>query len=125
MDHTRATRPLIVTEPHTRTYPDPVSVSRGERVSAGERDTSGGHDGYWVWCTNPAGKSGWVPEQFLAVEGGEATVLEDCDTIELTVSAGERLMGSDPVNGWVWCINEDEDAGWVPLNNVRPAEPDA
>jgi len=124
MDHTQTTRSLIVTESHTRTYPDPISVTRGERVSAGDRDTSGGRDGYWVWCTSAAGKSGWVPEQFLEIAGGEATALVDCDTIEMTVEEGERLMGGEPVNGWVWCENEDDDAGWVPLDNLRPAAAD-
>ena len=30
-------------------------------------------------------------------------------------------MGGEPVNGWVWCVTEDDDAGWVPVDNLRPA----
>ncbi len=124
MDHTRTTRPLLVIEPHVRTYPDPISINQGERVSAGERDHSGDRDGDWIWCSNAAGKSGWVPEQFLAIDGEEATTLVDCDTIEMTVDVGERLTGGEPVNGWVWCENEEEETGWVPLTCVQAAEPE-
>ena len=121
MDHTRTIRPLVVIQSHSRTYPDPIAVTEGEQVAAGERDNPGGHEGYWIWCTNGAGKSGWIPEQFLDIADGTAIALVDCDAIELTVAAGDRLMGGEPVNGWVWCVTEDDDAGWVPVDNLRPA----
>jgi hypothetical protein len=111
MDHTRTTRPLVAIESHSRTYP-------------GERDNPGGHEGYWIWCTSSSGKSGWIPEQFLDITDGTATALVDCDAIELTVAEGDRLMGGEPVNGWVWCVTEEDDAGWVPEDKLRPASDD-
>lgn len=121
MDHARTTRPLIVTAPHVRTYPDPISVTTGEHVIAGDHDVQGDPPGRWIWCTNRTGKAGWVPEQFLHITEGAAVALVDCDTIELTVSAGTRLWGGSPVNGWIWC-ETDDDAGWVPVANVRDDE---
>jgi hypothetical protein len=42
-----------------------LSVSAGEVLSITGQAESG-----WVWCTNQAGQSGWVPEDNVRVEEG-------------------------------------------------------
>ena len=73
-----------------------------------------------MWCVDAAGKSGWLPEQALAIDGDQGRALWDFDAIELTVAAGDRVTGHERLNGWVWCVNARGAAGWVPLDKVRP-----
>lgn len=102
-----------VIAPHTATYPDPIRVHKGEQVTLGKRD-----DEYpgWVWCTAKSGKNGWVPEEYLAIEGGMGTMRRDYDATELTVAAGETVELLAFLSGWGWCRKADGTEGWLPLS---------
>lgn len=115
------TEPRIyeVTASYTRQYEDPIVASRGERVTAGKRETWSTDPEYWVWCTGDAGTSGWIPETFLDIDGEQAVLRQDYSALELSVTAGERLTGYEQAAGWVWSVNAAGERGWVPLDNVR------
>ncbi|MTD14648.1 hypothetical protein GIS00_11910 [Nakamurella sp. YIM 132087] len=90
----------------------PISVRVGDHVQVGDRDTT------WpafVFVTVATGK-GWVPERLLDDQRPVARVLQDYDTRELPVSAGDRVVVTidDAESGWCWCTNDDGRAGWVP-----------
>lgn len=112
------TRVLI---PHRSTYPDPIRLRPGDELlvadpaEAPHSEWSG-----WLWCTDPSGRRGWVPEQFLRLDGSRATACCDYDATELTVAAGEALVPGREVNGWTWCTNRQGDSGWVPSANLSP-----
>ena len=42
----------------------------------------------WIWCTDSSGKSAWVPENWVEIEGDSSVMKRDCDTTELSVAAG-------------------------------------
>src|SRR5262245_7132668 len=108
-----------VTASYTRQYDDPIVATKGERVAAGKRETWSTDPDSWVWCTGAAGKSGWVPEAFLEIEGDTAIFQRDYSALELSVTVGERLTGFEQAAGWVWSENAAGARGWVPLDNVR------
>ena len=44
------------------TYRDPLILHVGETLQVGKRDSEWSG---WIWCTDAAGKGGWVPESYL------------------------------------------------------------
>ena len=104
---------------HQSNYPDPIRLRAGDKVLvAGPADASESEWPGWRWCTDPQGRRGWVPEQFLQHDGMRATALCDYDATELTVAVGEELVLGREVNGWTWCTNEQGASGWVPAENL-------
>lgn len=97
---------------HVRSYETPIVLQSGDRVAVGRRDSEWTS---WLWCTDASGVSGWVPEAVLAIQGdGAATVGQDYSSMELTVRAGQRVVGFKHIDGWVWCRNEQNEEGWIP-----------
>ena len=48
-------------------FPDPIRVKEGDIVTLDfqkKTNISG-----WVWCTQESGKSGWIPESYLEIQG--------------------------------------------------------
>lgn len=97
-------------------YPDAIKVSRGEELTISEKESEWAG---WVWCTNKEGKSSWVPENYVTRIGDSCTAKVDYDAKELAASVGEELIFTQEESGWVWCINERGERGWVPLDNVE------
>lgn len=104
---------LTTTAPYTAAYPDPLKVRAGDCLTIGQRDPD--YPG-WVWCTSKSAKSGWVPENYLAIEGDQGLMRHDYDATELTVAAGEmvELLGSE--SGWGLCRTAEGHIGWLPLS---------
>jgi len=100
-----------VTTPHNASYPDPITFSRGDKLTTGKPDPD--HPG-WIWCVNAEGKSGWVPKEFLKIESTQATTLRDYDAKELTVGQGELVTVIEAISGWSWCETDDKRRGWMP-----------
>lgn len=98
-------------------YPDPIQAEAGEEVrvdASRETDIPG-----WVWCTNQAGKGGWVPIAYLEMQGDRARMLYDYNAIELTIRVGEVLTVHKTESGFHWATNENGQQGWVPAAHVE------
>lgn len=109
------TRAYIIKD-HQATYPDPLAVQAGDELVVGQQDTD------WpafVWCTNQAGKSGWIPEKHLDRQGQRAIARRDYSTAELTVKTGEQVNITSEDSGWYWVTNQAGHSGWVPVENVN------
>ena len=88
-------------------------------MEVGRRDTRWSS---WLWCTTAAGIGAWIPEQLLNISvPTRAVVTIDYNSIELTVTPGELVTGTQVLVGWIWCQNANNEQGWVPLENLQLA----
>lgn len=116
----------IVVAPHRSEYPQPICFAKGSLIAIGEKYE--GPEGWdnWYLCRTHDSQEGWVPGQIIEqLEPGVGKALEDYTALELGVDAGDVLMGSRTLNGWVWC-HQSSDAlnGWVPLKNLHEIDHD-
>lgn len=102
--------------------PNPFSVSAGETFQVSERSEAwnGNPDWIWVWCTDQRGKSGWAPQNLIALhpDGTTGTARYTYTAAELTVAAGDELVASKEKNGWLWCSDRQGNNGWIPLDSL-------
>jgi hypothetical protein len=105
-----------VIEAYRTAYPDPLTVSAGATLTFGRRDSRWPG---WIWCTSWDGKGGWVPEQFLRIEGKDCTTLRDYSARELSVHVGDLLTLRELEIGWYWASDPSGKSGWVPAKNVE------
>ena len=97
-------------------YPDPIAMVPGDVVQVGKFDPE--YPG-WVWTTSKrTGKSGWVPEESLAIEGTQGRASRAFTAQELTVSAGEAVTIVEELLGWAWVEAGPSRKGWVPLSHL-------
>jgi SH3 domain len=98
-------------------YSDPITMHSGEELQLSEKKDNW-HGWIWLWCTNQAGKSGWVPECYIEQTGNAGKALYDYDAIELSVSMGEVLSIEKEESGWLWCSTQQGKSGWVPAEHI-------
>jgi uncharacterized protein YgiM (DUF1202 family) len=106
-----------VIAPHQAPYADPLAVRTGEEVvidSTRKTDWVG-----WVWCTNRAGKGGWVPEAYIGRRGDVGCMRCDYDAVELTVQLGDLLTIHKAESGFLWVTDQAGRNGWVPSTHVE------
>ena len=107
---------------HQASYPDPISVKAGERLTISEKVDywNGNPDWVWIWCTDARGKSGWVAKRLIDVhaDGTTGIVRYDYTATELTVAIGDELIVEREESGWLWCTNFRGKSGWVPADHV-------
>ena len=99
-------------------YLDPIQVNEGEKITldrAKKTDLAG-----WVWGTDQAGKSGWVPEAYIKSQGETGIMRCDYDAIELTIHVGEILTFHKAESGFFWVTDQAGRQGWVPASHVEP-----
>ncbi len=101
---------------YSAAYPDPLILQAGETVYPTRWDDEWPG---WTWCSNKAGKGGWVPEHYLDRGGHEVVCLYPYDGTELSFQKGERMLVENEVCGWYWCVNRYGQRGWVPSNRVQ------
>lgn len=104
---------------HTRSYETPLVVKRGDPLSVGQSDSEWPG---WLWCVGVTGMGGWLPARVLADPDpldGNTIAVEDFDTMELTIRAGELLQGDVGESGWLWVTNAEGRSGWVPETTVE------
>ena len=111
-----------VIQSHVTSDPNPVRFRAGDTLGVGH------HDQVWkryVWATDQAGRSGWVPDEYVQIggDGHQATALRDYDSTELTVGRKEILDVLDEVGGWYLCRTQSGMSGWVPSTSIAPVEP--
>lgn len=101
-------------------YPDPLVISAGETLTVGTNDTQWPS---YVWCTNRAGKGGWVPESYVERTGGDGGIARrNYTAAELEAKAGETITLEQFEGGWYWAANQAEQRGWVPAEHVELIE---
>jgi hypothetical protein len=96
-------------------YPDPLVITAGEELTIAVKESEWRG---WLWCTNQSGDSRWVPEAYVRRQGNVCIALRDYDAAELSVRAGEELVGDREESGWIWCTNRAGQSGWVPAQNL-------
>jgi uncharacterized protein YgiM (DUF1202 family) len=97
-------------------FPDPLILRTGDELVTSDKVTEWPG---WVWCTAKTGKSGWVPESYIARTGRAAVATRDYDATELTVTAGDELEVLMEESQWLWCVNSRGENGWVPMECVH------
>lgn len=108
-----------VTVSRARDHVENIRMREGEYVAVGHRNQQFPE---FIWCGSEDGHHGWVPEQFLRLEGPhEAVALRDYDAAQLTVVKGELLEALERVGVWVRCRNAGGVEGWVPESCLAPA----
>ncbi len=97
-------------------YTDPLTVAAGEALKVHKRDDQ------WpayFWCTNAAGKGGWVPQSKLEIAEDDAIVRTAYTAAELSAACGEEIRLGDLEGGWSWATNDADQSGWIPLENLE------
>ena len=106
----------VVHSDYSSAFPDPFKLVKGERLKTSDRKSD--WEG-WIWCTAQSGKRGWVPTSYLVIENESAILKQDYDATEMNVSSGEELIIVFEEAGWAWCMKDNGEAGWVPLDNLK------
>ncbi len=98
-------------------YADPIHVCAGEAlVFSGKADVWDGHTWLWVKCAS--GREGWAPDDLIQPEP-PYTARYDYNALELGCKTGQVLTGQQVKHGWVFCLAEGGQSGWVPERNLR------
>ncbi|OLP52098.1 SH3 domain-containing protein [Allorhizobium taibaishanense] len=110
-----------VIKDHKATYPDPIAFKAGDIVTlSGRTDIWDGHT--WLWAQGPDGKVGWIPDSFLSSSDGTTRAVRQYQATELTCRKGDILLVIEEAHGWAWCKADNNQQGWVPLQNLSPIE---
>jgi len=94
----------------------PLIVHEGHTLNFDRRPTPWAG---WLWCWEPDGRSGWVPEDWVEVHGDVCVMTRDYDASELTVLPGDRLKKILVQAGWLLSLSPAGETGWVPLENLE------
>jgi hypothetical protein len=108
----------VVQEYHTRdAYP--LTIASGALLTYGRKDSRWPG---WIWCINWEGKGGWVPENYLSIQGKNCIALRDYTSRELNLQVGEFLTLRDLESGWFWATDRSGRSGWVPASCIEPLD---
>ena len=100
-------------------FPDPLVANRGLHLRLHVRaDEEPG----WVFATSPDDKEGWVPREWLQIEGNHGRLLRDYDATELNLETGDQLEAILVLHGWCLARTADGRTGWAPLRVLRLIE---
>ncbi len=113
-------RPGRAIKSYRAAYADPVEARRGDvlRLAHEDREYPG-----WIWCADPAGRSGWFPVAWLERDAsGRAFAARDYSARELSIAPGDLLTALVLESGWLWCERPGSPAGWIPAHAWEPAE---
>ena len=109
--------PALVIRTYTVQYPDPIVLEIGDLVVLGSRDLD--FPG-WIWATaSVGGKSGWVPEEFLTIEGTVGRSLRDYSARELSVNEGNHVTVLQELLGWALTETAEGKRGWLPVDHLH------
>ena len=109
-------RHVTVARDYRAKYNNPIVIQSGDEVALGEWDTD--YVG-WIWCTQADGRSGWVHESCLSIEGSVGQALRDYTARELTAVTGEVVELGEEHSGWVWATNSRCESGWLPIDHLN------
>ena len=110
---------LVIKERETE-FPNPIKISKGEKVKCLEKSDENGEWGNWVLCKT-SNNEGWIPQQIIDENNGKGIILESYDATEFDLKIGEILVEEKVLNGWIWGYKEiePEKKGWAPLNHIE------
>ena len=112
----------IVIMKHETEYPNPITLTIGEKVHIGKEYEATENENWenWIYCTKADNStSGWVPKQIINYESG--CILQDYSAKELTVEKDEIVEGIEELNGWLLAKNKStSEIGWIPMENLKP-----
>ncbi|MFO7881061.1 MAG: SH3 domain-containing protein [Kosmotogaceae bacterium] len=97
-----------------------IELNKGERVY--KEGIYEGNEKWpnWIYCKKLDSKEeGWVPLQILEKEGETVVAKEHYSAREMNVDKGEIVEGIKRLNGWIWCLKESGNEGWVPEENLN------
>jgi hypothetical protein len=114
-------RPYRVIADHIDLPSKVLRFKAGEVLSFERRPTE--WEG-WLFCTDRQGATGWVPENWLALEGDMCKARKDYDSSELEVRKGEVIHVDLVESGWALATNVSGEKGWVPLKCIEAISPD-
>lgn len=101
-----------VSKAHRSDILRPLTASTGKTLAFERRESECPG---WIWCRTGSGMEGWVPENWVIIEGQTCKLRRDYNARELSVSEGEVLTASLFESGWVWVTGQSGETGWVPL----------
>ncbi|MFX1309699.1 MAG: SH3 domain-containing protein [Promethearchaeota archaeon] len=105
-----------VIEDYNSPYTEPLVITKGVFLSIGEKESEWPG---WIWCTTKSGKSRWVPENYLKIDGKNGKMMREYIATELSVKVGEELIIEEEEAEWFWVRNQQGKSGWVPIRNVQ------
>lgn len=112
-----------VTKDYQSSNPDPIKLQASEPFRVSERTDCWDNNPHWiwVWCTDLRGKSAWVPKTIIHMDrdGKTGTTHYPYDATELSVTTGDELTIEQEESGWLWCVKQQGNHGWVPLAHVE------
>jgi hypothetical protein len=105
-----------VTKEHKPSFEQAIKAEKGEEVTVGkeDKDMPG-----WFWCKNRIGVEAWVPETMLEIQGTQGVFTIDYDSTELKVKEGEIVEYLGETLGWVECLKNDREYGWIPKDKLE------
>jgi len=108
----------LIVQAHKSSFPDPIILKKGEKVSIGSEYLEDPDWPNWIECKNQRRKKGWVPKQYLKISGNTSIILRDYSAKELDVKIGDEITVYRFQNGWAWSKNSTGEFGWVPLKHI-------
>lgn len=98
---------------HEAIYANPISVKKGDVLELTGREDM--WEGYrWLWAKSIDGREGWVPDDLPLLNEGETRCRYDYSAVELSVKIETMVTVLNETHGWVWCLDRQGLAGWVP-----------
>ena len=97
-----------------------VIIFKGDKLIVGEKYNECEDWGDWYFCEVQNHIKGRVPKQVIKwLSRNEGEALANYFAKEMSVEVGELLIGTQALNGWIWCQNfSSQEEGWVPLENL-------
>ncbi|HFK1497177.1 MULTISPECIES: SH3 domain-containing protein [Bacillus] len=111
----------IVIKLHVSNYHNPIRLEEGDVVKMIESYAGPENWENWMFCHEEKyDRKGWVPEQIIRKDmNGTGIIIKQYTAKELNVSIGERVIGLEELNGWIWCEKTGGEDGWVPKGNLQ------
>lgn len=109
---------VIVIEPYTSHYPNPIKFAKGDILELGEMDTE--YPG-WILAISKDGRKGWAPVQYFDRENDSPTGVANMDynAFELSTTMGQKLKVIRELNEWYLLETSEGQLGWVPTKTVN------
>ncbi|MDP0489590.1 MAG: SH3 domain-containing protein [Verrucomicrobiota bacterium JB023] len=112
---------LIANADYEENDRNPIHLKVGQEVTTGPQDSDWPG---WIWVETNNEQSGYVPEAYLEPVGpSRFSVLQAFDGKVLKVKKGEMVHSEIEIEGWHWCRNGEDEAGWLPAYLLKEQQP--